>query len=274
MMTPPAVLPPRDERPTLTPALSLGEGEGVSLSLAPAGGEGRAARWWRLLALAALVLGGIALIRRLGVGEQLSLEGQSRMRLWVEVLGVLGPLAFIGGYVVGVVAFVPGLPMTILSGLVFGPLWGTLYASIGSTLGACFAFLMARYAARDLVEGWLAASSPLARLDRAAVRHGFRLVMITRLVPVFPFNLQNYAYGITGVGFPAYALASWLGMLPATVAFTLAAGALSEGGWDLRRILPWLGVAAVLLALLSLLPRWFRGKSAVLDDLLGSDRAS
>ena len=228
----------------------------------------RAAPWRRLLVLAGLVLALIALARGAGVGDLLSLEGLSRLRGWVEGLGALGPLAFIVGYALAVVSFVPGLPMTILSGLLFGPVWGTLYASIASTLGACGAFLIARYAARDLVERRVATSPALARLDRAAAHHGFRLVLITRLVPVFPFNLQNYAYGVTGIGFGAYALTSWLGMLPATVAFTLAGGALGESGWDPRWIPPWLGVAGVLLALLSLLPRWLRGRSRALDEVL------
>ena len=231
-------------------------------------GPRRAVVWWRLLVLAAFVLALLALVRRAGVEELLSLEGLSRVRRRVEGLGALGPLAFIAGYVLAVVTLVPALPLTVLSGLVFGPLWGTLYASLASTLGACCAFLIARYAARNLVERWVATSPALARLDRAAAHHGFRLVMITRLVPVFPFTLQNYAYGITGIGFGAYALTSWLGMLPATVAFTLAGGALSEGGWDPRWMLPWLGGAGVLLALLSLLPRWLRGKSPALDEVL------
>jgi len=228
----------------------------------------RAAPWRRLLVLAGLVLALIALARGAGVGDLLSLEGLSRLRGWVEGLGALGPLAFIVGYALAVVSFVPGLPMTILSGLLFGPVWGTLYASIASTLGACGAFLIARYAARGLVERRVATSPALVRLDRAAAHHGFRLVLITRLVPVFPFNLQNYAYGVTGIGFGAYALTSWLGMLPATVAFTLAGGALGESGWDPRWIPPWLGVAGVLLALLSLLPRWLRGRSRALDEVL------
>ena len=232
----------------------------------------QAGRGWRLAALAALVLGGIALVRALRPGDLLSGDGLSRVHRWVEGWGALGPLVFIAGYVVGVVTFVPGLAMTVLAGVVFGPLWGTLYASIASTVGACLAFLIARYAARDLVAEWLATSSALARLDRATARHGFRLVMITRLVPIFPFNLQNYAYGVTGIGFAAYALTSWLCMLPATVAFTVAGGALGEGGWDLWRTLPWLALAAAVLILLSLLSRWLRGKSRVLDDLVRPDR--
>jgi uncharacterized membrane protein YdjX (TVP38/TMEM64 family) len=92
--------------------------------------------------------------------------------------------------------------------------------------------------------------------------------MITRLVPIFPFNLQNYAYGLTSIGFGAYALTSWVCMLPATVGFTTAAGAVVAGAWDVRRMLLLLGLAGVLIVGLSLLPRWLRGRSAALDDLL------
>jgi len=231
-----------------------------------------AARWWRLAALAALVLLAVAAGQRLGVGDLLRAEGLARLRQSIDELGTLGRLAFLGGYVLAVVAFVPALPLTALSGLLFGPLWGTLYASAGSTIGACLAFLIARYAARDLVQGWVAASPALARLDQGAARHGVRLVMITRLVPLFPFNVQNYVYGITAIRFAAYAITSWVCMLPATVAVTLATGSVGGGGWDVRWTLPWLALAVLAIALSSLLPRWLRRRSPAFDELLGSDR--
>ncbi|HEV8440682.1 MAG TPA: TVP38/TMEM64 family protein [Methylomirabilota bacterium] len=233
---------------------------------------GRGAAWRRPLLFAALVIGAVVLARHLGAGDLASREGLERARQWVEELGALGPLVFIAVYVLAAVAFVPALPLTVVGGLLFGPLKGTVYASIASTLGACAAFLIARYAARHLVERWIARSPTMSRLDQVTARHGYRLVMITRVVPIFPFNLQNYAYGLTGIGFGTYALTSWLGMLPATVAFTVAGGSIADGGWDVRRVLPWLGAAVLLLILLSLLSRWLRGKSAVLDDLLGSNR--
>ena len=92
--------------------------------------------------------------------------------------------------------------------------------------------------------------------------------MITRLIPIFPFNLQNYVYGITSIGFGAYAATSFFCMMPGTVAFTAAAGAVVAGALDARRMLLLLAVAGVLLVALSLLPRWLRGRSAALDDLL------
>jgi uncharacterized membrane protein YdjX (TVP38/TMEM64 family) len=232
--------------------------------------EPRAARtaWWRLLALVALVLALIALVRLAGGRDLLRPESLGRLREAVDGLGATAPLVFIGGYILAAVAFAPAMPVTIVGGLLFGPFWGTVYSSIGATLGACGAFLIGRYAARDLVEQWVAGSPALARFDRAATRHGVRLVMVTRVVPLVPYNVQNYVYGITGIGLGPYALTSWLGMLPSTVAFAVAGGALGEGGWDPRWTLALIGLAVALLGLMSLLPRWLRGKSQAFDALL------
>jgi uncharacterized membrane protein YdjX (TVP38/TMEM64 family) len=210
----------------------------------------------------------IGLVRTLGLADLVRLENLARLREWITAFGPWAPAVFVVGYVLAVVAFVPALPLTLLGGLVFGPGWGTVHVSIASTVGACLSFLIARYAARATVERWMAPYPALGRIDRAVARHGFRIVMITRLVPIFPFNLQNYAYGLTSIGFGAYAITSWLCMLPATVAFTVAAGAVATGAWDARRMLLLLGLAGVLLVALSLLPRWLRGRSAALDDLL------
>jgi uncharacterized membrane protein YdjX (TVP38/TMEM64 family) len=215
-----------------------------------------------------MLAGAIVLARAVGLADRVRLENLVRLREWIDGFGAWAPAVFVTGYVGAVIAFVPALPLTLLGGLVFGPVWGTIYVSVASTVGACLSFLIARYAARALVERWMAPYPALGRMDRAVARHGFRIVMITRLVPLFPFNLQNYAYGLTSIGFGAYALTSWLCMLPATVAFTAAAGAVVTGAWDARRMLLLLGLAGVLLAALSLLPRWLRGRSAALDDLL------
>jgi uncharacterized membrane protein YdjX (TVP38/TMEM64 family) len=222
----------------------------------------------RLLLVALVAVALIGLGRALGLADLVRLENLARLREWITGFGPWAPAVFIAGYVLAVVAFVPALPLTILGGLVFGPLWGTVHVSIASTVGACLSFLIARYAARATVERWMAPYPALGRIDRAVARHGFRIVMITRLVPIFPFNLQNYAYGLTSIGFGAYAITSWLCMLPATVAFTVAAGAVVTGAWDARRMLLLLGLAGALLVALSLLPRWLRGRSAALDDLL------
>ncbi|HET9925468.1 MAG TPA: TVP38/TMEM64 family protein, partial [Methylomirabilota bacterium] len=141
----------------------------------------------------------IGLVRAFGLVDVVRLENLARLREWITGFGPWAPAVFVAGYVLAVVAFVPALPLTILGGLVFGPGWGTVHVSIASTAGACLSFLIARYAARATVERWMTPYPALGRIDRAVARHGFRIVMITRLVPIFPFNLQNYAYGLTSI---------------------------------------------------------------------------
>jgi uncharacterized membrane protein YdjX (TVP38/TMEM64 family) len=257
------------DRPRARPSDTAAAGAGAGATEPPGRARPRGPTL-RLLAGAALALGLFALARRLGFLDLVGLENLVRLREWVSGLGAWAPPIFILGYVLAVVAFAPGLPLTLVGGLAFGPVWGAVYVSIASTTAACLAFLIARYAARGLVEGWIQAYPVLSRIDAAAARHGFRIVMITRLVPLFPFNLQNYAYGLTGIGFGVYALTSWLCMLPATIALTSAAGALSAGATDTSRLLVLFGLAGALLALLSLVPRWLRGRSAALRDLLGT----
>ena len=186
----------------------------------------------------------------------------------VESSGALGPIVFIAGYAVAELLFVPALPLTLLGGLLFGPVLGTAYVSIGAAMGAALAFLAARHVLRGTVERWAAGSPRLARIDRAVAEHGWRVLVITRLVPLFPFNLQNFAYGLTGIGFWPFVGISWLCILPGTAAFAFAGSALADGAADPRRALAWLGAAAVLVVGLSLLPRVIARRSRAAGALL------
>lgn len=225
-------------------------------------------RWGRLLLLGGIVLGGAFLVRSFGLQEVLSLHNIVRLKAWIEEFGPLAPLVFIAGYILAVIFFIPGLPITVLGGVAFGPFWGTVYVSIASTIGVAVAFLIARYGAREMVERWLEESHSFSKIDQAVAEHGWRIVMITRLVPLFPFNLQNYAYGLTRIGFWSYLLTSWPCMLPGTAAYTFAGGALSEGGRDIQRTMTYLGIAGILLVLVSLVPQWLKLRSRIADELL------
>lgn len=226
--------------------------------------------WLRPVIVVAVVVAGILAARAFGLGEAIRLENLSRLKRAIEGYGGLAPLIFIAGYVLAAVLFVPGLPMTVLGGVVFGPIWGTVYVWIAATVGAGLAFLVARYAVRTTVERWVQASPRLARVDGQVAEHGWRIVMLTRLVPVFPFNLQNYAYGITRIGFWSYVITSAICMLPGTAAFTFAGGALSDGRGQIRRTLAYLAMAGVLLVLISLIPRWLARRSRLAGELLKS----
>ncbi len=181
--------------------------------------------------LPALVVVGvlIAAFRTLPVGEWL----QSALD-WVEGLGPWGPVAFIALYALAVVFFFPASVMTLAAGTGFGVVLGAVYVSLASTLGATLAFLVGRHVARKAVQKRIDGNKTFTAIDSAVADEGWKVVGLTRLSPVFPFTLLNYAYGVTRVKFTHYVLASWIGMMPGTILFVYVgslgkAAASSEG---------------------------------------------
>ncbi|MGH7925563.1 MAG: TVP38/TMEM64 family protein [Candidatus Binatus sp.] len=138
---------------------------------------------------------------------------------WIRGLGAWAPVVFIAIYIAACVAFVPGSILTIGAGVIFGVVRGSIYVSIAATLGATAAFLVGRYLARDWVSGKLAGNAKFRAIDEAVGKEGWKMVFLTRLSPVFPFNLLNYAYGLTRVTLRGYFFASWIGMIPASVLY-------------------------------------------------------
>ena len=195
------------------------------------------------------------LLRYYGVTDDIRLENVPKIKTWVAGFGRIAPLIYIGLYLVSTVFFIPGSPVTILAGFVFGPLWGIFYASVASIISVSVAFLIARYVARDLVEGWVKGNTQFRKIDEQVEEQGWRIVMFTRLVPIFPFNLQNYAYGLTSIRFPTYVLVSAIFMLPGTAVFVQLGGAFVSGEGNIWKTLLYLGIAGVLMLLLSLIPR-------------------
>jgi len=137
---------------------------------------------------------------------------------WVRGLGAWGPIVFIAGYAVATVAFVPGSILTLSAGAVFGLLWGALYVFIAATIGEAAAFLVSRYLARSAIEKRLAGNKRFAAIDRAIGAQGRKLVFLLRLSPIFPFNLLNYALGLTRVSFLDY-LVGGIGIIPGTILY-------------------------------------------------------
>ena len=135
---------------------------------------------------------------------------------WVGQMGAVGIFIFIGVYAVATVLLAPGAILTIGAGFAFGLSKGFLAVSAGSTLGAALAFLVARFIARDKVEAIAERNDKFRNVDSAIGKQGAKLIFLLRLSPVIPFNLSNYLYGLTGVKFWPYVLASWIGMMPGT----------------------------------------------------------
>jgi uncharacterized membrane protein YdjX (TVP38/TMEM64 family) len=171
---------------------------------------------------------------------------------WIDDTGIWAPLTFIGLYIVATVLFLPGSILTLGAGFLFGVVLGTVYVSIGSILGASAAFLLGRTVARDWIRSKVESNPRFAAIDDAVGREGWKIVGLTRLSPIFPYNLLNYAYGLTKVSFKGYFFASWVGMLPGTVMYvyigSLAASLATLGGERTRSTLEWVLYAVGLVA--------------------------
>ncbi len=148
---------------------------------------------------------------------------------WVRHLGLAGAFVFIAVYAIAAVLFLPGAIFTIAAGLVYGIAGGTVVALTGATLGAGLAFLSGRYLLRGRIEKSFKQNKKFTAIDEAIGRQGWKIVGLLRLSPLIPFNVSNYFYGITAIGFWPYLLASFVGMLPGTLLFA-DLGAIGQAG--------------------------------------------
>lgn len=138
--------------------------------------------------------------------------------LWVYSLGTMGAVPFIFIYILATIALVPGAILTLGAGFLFGLAWGSVWVLIGAIAGETVAFLLGRYLARDWIMEKFAQNQTFLALDRALQQEGLKIILLTRLSPIFPFSLLNYAFGITGISLKDYFLGS-IGMIPMTVAY-------------------------------------------------------
>ncbi len=220
---------------------------------------------WRPILLLIIIIAILTLAKMLGLGERLAL-----LRDWVRSLGMWGPAAFVLIYIVAVVAAVPGSALTVVAGALFGSVLGVIVVSVGATVGASLAFLISRYFARDAVAHWLSDKEKFQRLDRLTEEHGAIIVALTRLVPLFPFNLLNYGFGLTRVRFWTYVFWSWLCILPGTILYVVGAAAIVKGISQGK--VPWtlVGILAVAAVVLVLLVRFARRKLQAKESKKGS----
>jgi uncharacterized membrane protein YdjX (TVP38/TMEM64 family) len=200
-------------------------------------------RWKWLLYLGAVML-------LLAAARYFQIQDLLRQALdWVVRLGPWGPAIFIVIYVTATVLLIPGSVLTLGAGAVFGLFRGTLIVSVASTLAATAAFLIARYLARAAVARRIEGHEKFAAIDRAVAAEGWKVVFLTRLSPVFPFTLLNYAFGLSQVKVGHYVLASWIGMLPGTVMYVyLGSLAQAASGGRSRTTGEWILYGVGLLA--------------------------
>jgi uncharacterized membrane protein YdjX (TVP38/TMEM64 family) len=195
---------------------------------------------WKPFALLLFVFVMIVAAKVFHFGDEIKIVQE-----WVRSLGFWGPAVFVLIYIIVVIAALPGTALTLMSGAMFGSVTGIISSSLGATLGAGASFLIARYFARESVAKWVSKHKKFKKIDDLTATRGPVIVAFTRLVPLFPFNVFNYAFGLTRVGFWPYLFWSWLCMLPVTILCVVGVGAftktLSEG------TVPWPMVAILVI---------------------------
>jgi len=213
---------------------------------ARSGGRG----WVKPVIFIALIALLVMAAKVLGLGERLG-----RLQDWMESLGAWAPLAYALIYAVATVAAVPASALTVAAGALFGSVVGVITVSLGSTLGASLSFLVARYFARDAVSRWLSRKERFRKLDRMTETRGVLMVAFTRLVPVFPFVVVNYGFGLTRVRFWTYVFWSWLCMIPGIILCVVGADAITKAVTEKRVPLPLILVFAVAVVAIVLIAR-------------------
>ena len=171
-------------------------------------------RWVLRLAIVAVLIVSVILFRTLPLADWLS-----SVEHWVRQRPLAGPLAYIVAAVISVIALTPGWIAMALAGLLFGFVPGTVYALVAMTAGSALALLVGRTVARRWVERSIEGNERMLALDDALEEQAFTIVVLTRLAFVIPFNVLNYAYGLTRVNVGVFAAATAVGMLPIVAAY-------------------------------------------------------
>lgn len=151
------------------------------------------------------------------------------LEILIKELGMLGPITFISIYFVGTLTTISTLPLTLASGVLFGPIYGILYTVIGASLGMSASFFISRYVAKDSIEKKFNNLKIFKKINEGLKENDWFILAITRLIPIFPFGIQNYLYGLTKISFFKYIFFSTIFILPGTSVYVLLAEAITAG---------------------------------------------
>jgi len=237
----------------------------------------QARQWVRLGGASVVVLGLVLVATLLPVGVWMQALVQ-----WIRDAGALGVAVYAIAYVLAAVFLIPGSVLTLGAGFAYGPILGTLLVSPVSVTAATVAFWLGRTTARDWIRSRISRDRRFAAIDKAIAREGLKIVLLLRLSPIFPFNVLNYALGLTGVRLRDYVLGSFVGMLPGTVLYvylgSLVTTAAALGGAEQRPATPrgwyWIGLAATVVVVVVITRLARRALRAALDGASGTEATS
>ncbi|MCC3143968.1 TVP38/TMEM64 family protein [Halanaerobium sp. Z-7514] len=175
--------------------------------------------WYKFLLLIIIIAIGMFSLYYFGVADYFTLENLEQIRDQIEGYGYLGPIIYIAVFTIGTLFFLPAIPFAILGGLLFGFFWGLVWVLVATTTAVSLAFLAGRYAIHDLAEDIFKHKDYYQKIQTGFNDYGWKVILITRFLPMFPFIPQSYIYGLINIKFRTYIIFSFIGKIPASIAY-------------------------------------------------------
>lgn len=217
----------------------------------------------KLLIAVAVIVAVFILARQLGWIDKLQdIQG---LQQWFQDLGFIGYAVYVLLFTVAAVFMLPASPITIVAGITFGSVLGGTLALIGATIGATIAFIISKYIARDAIVNKFEGNPFFAKIEKGVEENGTSFLILTRLVPVFPYNVQNYAYGVTSMKVTTFALVSLITMAPGAFIYAYMAGEIVTNGVSVQLLIQF-AAAGIILFLVSLIPKFIAKKKGIKLD--------
>jgi uncharacterized membrane protein YdjX (TVP38/TMEM64 family) len=214
----------------------------------------------KIIGLVALIIVVFILANQFNLVDKLKdIKG---LQSWFQGLGVIGYIAYILIYILVAVFMFPASAITIAAGITFGSMLGGTLALIGSTIGACVAFIIAKYVARNVIVSRFSENIIFKKIEKGVAENGTSFLILTRLVPVFPYNIQNYAYGVTSIKLGTFGLVSLVTMAPGAFIYAFMAGEIAANGFSLKLLIQF-AVAGLFLFMVSLIPKYIAKKKGI-----------
>jgi uncharacterized membrane protein YdjX (TVP38/TMEM64 family) len=214
----------------------------------------------KIIIIVVVIAAVIIIANRLGWTDRL--KDIPAMQAWFQGLGIIGYAAFVLLYIVAAVFMLPAAAFAIIAGITFGSVLGAILALVGATIGAAAAFIVARYIARDVIVNKFKDNAIFAKIEEGVKQNGVSFLILTRLVPIFPYNVQNYAYGITPINLLTFTGVSFITMAPGAFIYAYMAGEIVANGFSIKLMIQF-AIAGVILFLVSLIPKYIARKKGI-----------
>jgi uncharacterized membrane protein YdjX (TVP38/TMEM64 family) len=214
----------------------------------------------KIIVIVIAIVAAIFIANRLGWTDRL--KDIPAMQAWFQSLGIIGYAVFVLLYIAAAVFMLPASAFTIIAGITFGSVLGAILALIGATIGATAAFIIARYIARDAIVNKFKDNAIFAKIENGVKQNGVNFLILTRLVPIFPYNVQNYAYGITPIKLLTFSGVSFITMAPGAFIYAYMAGEIVANGFSIKLMIEF-AIAGIILFLVSLIPKYIAKKKGI-----------